>query len=65
MTDESSEGDVNLSPLRRRYEAAHVHGATRELLDADSDAFLHQSLSTPCFNARTSPMRRSAAAYRK
>jgi len=47
----SAEGDVNLSPLRRDWEAAHVHGATRALLDRDADAFLHQSLSTPCFNA--------------
>ena len=28
-----------------------MHGATRALLDADADVFLHQSLSTPCFNA--------------
>ncbi len=47
----ASEGDVNLSPLRRIWEADHVYGATRELLDADSEHFLHQSLSTPCFNA--------------
>jgi 4-aminobutyrate aminotransferase len=46
-----AEGDVNTSPLRRAWEAAHVHGATRALLDRDADAFLHQSLSTPCFNA--------------
>ena len=28
--------------------------ATRALLDADADVFLHQSLSTPCFNALAS-----------
>jgi 4-aminobutyrate aminotransferase len=49
--DLTAEGDVNLSPLRRSWEAEHVRGATRELLDADSEYFLHQSLSTPCFNA--------------
>jgi 4-aminobutyrate aminotransferase len=49
--DASAEGDVNLSPLRREFEAAHIHAPTRALLDADADAFLHQSLSTPCFNA--------------
>jgi len=49
--DLTAEGDVNLSPLRRAWEAEHVKGATRELLDADSEYFLHQSLSTPCFNA--------------
>jgi 4-aminobutyrate aminotransferase len=49
--DLSSEGDVNLSPLRRAWETEHVGAATRALLDADSKYFLHQSLSTPCFNA--------------
>jgi 4-aminobutyrate aminotransferase len=49
--DLSAEGDINLSPLRRAWEAARVHGATRALLDADARHFLHQSLSTPCFDA--------------
>ena len=52
--DASAEGDVNTSPLRREFEAAHVHARTRALLDADADVFLHQSLSTPCFNALAS-----------
>jgi 4-aminobutyrate aminotransferase len=52
--DASAEGDVNTSPLRREFEAAHVHARTRTLLDADADVFLHQSLSTPCFNALAS-----------
>jgi (R)-1-hydroxy-2-aminoethylphosphonate ammonia-lyase len=47
----SAEGDVNLSPLRRAWESEHVHETTRNLIDADSRHFLHQSLSTPCFNA--------------
>ncbi|MCC6869572.1 MAG: aspartate aminotransferase family protein [Burkholderiales bacterium] len=46
----SAEGDVNLSPRRRRYETAHVGEATRAWLDRDSAAFLHQSLSTPCMD---------------
>ncbi len=50
-TDASAEGDVNTSPLRRAFEAGHLHAPTRALLDADAGAFLHQSLSTPCFNA--------------
>src|SRR5437867_10416366 len=49
-----AEGDVNRSPLRRAFEAAHVDGATRALLDADAQHFLHQSLSTPCFDALAS-----------
>ena len=46
-----ADGDVNLSPLRLAWESEHVHDKTRELIDADSRHFLHQSLSTPCFNA--------------
>jgi len=47
----TSEGDVNTSPLRGAWEAEHVGAVTRALLDADSEHFLHQSLSTPCLNA--------------
>src|SRR5436190_6972304 len=46
-----SEGDVNLSPRRRRWESEHLGPATRALLAEDAKHFLHQSLSTPCFNA--------------
>jgi 4-aminobutyrate aminotransferase len=49
--DLAAEGDVNLSPLRRAWETAHVGPVTRALLDRDRAVFLHQSLSTPCFNA--------------
>ena len=49
--DLSAEGDVNLSPLRRAWERDHVRGPTRALLDRDAAAYLHQSLSTPCFDA--------------
>jgi 4-aminobutyrate aminotransferase len=52
--DLAAEGDVNLSPLRSAFESAYVHDETRALLDADAEAFLHQSLSTPCFNALAS-----------
>jgi len=54
VADLAAEGDVNLSPLRHQWEAEHVHGETRALLDADAEHFLHQSLSTPCFNALAS-----------
>lgn len=47
----AAEGDVNLSPLRRAWAVEHLHERTRELLAADSQHFLHQSLSTPCLNA--------------
>ena len=47
----ASEGDVNLSARRKRWEAECLDDATRALLAEDSRHFLHQSLSTPCFNA--------------
>jgi 4-aminobutyrate aminotransferase len=47
----NSEGDVNLTPRRKRWENQHLGPATRKLLAADAKHFLHQSLSTPCFNA--------------
>ena len=47
----NSEGDVNLTPRRKRWEDEHLGPATRKLLAADAKHFLHQSLSTPCFNA--------------
>jgi 4-aminobutyrate aminotransferase len=51
LVPDTAEGDVNLSPLRRAWERDHVRGSTRALLDRDADAYLHQSLSTPCFDA--------------
>jgi len=45
-----SEGDVNVSPRRSRWQAEHLDAATRALLERDSRAFLHQSVSTPCLN---------------
>jgi 4-aminobutyrate aminotransferase len=47
----AAEGDVNLSPLRREWDATQVGPATRALLDEDAQYFLHQSMSTPCFDA--------------
>jgi 4-aminobutyrate aminotransferase len=49
--DLAAEGDVNLSPLRRKWERERLAPSTRALLDEDAKYFLHQSLSTPCFNA--------------
>ena len=46
-----SEGDVNISPERSRWQDAALDAETRELLEADSRYFLHQTLSTPCLNA--------------
>lgn len=46
-----SEGDLNISPLRKEWSATHIGADTKALLDRDSNVFLHQSLSTPCLNA--------------
>jgi len=47
---DKSEGDVNLSPLRREWTESHIDNATQRLLQRDADCFLHQTLSTPCLN---------------
>jgi 4-aminobutyrate aminotransferase len=52
--DIAAEGDVNLSPLRRRWEEECLSPTTRALLAEDAKYFLHQSLSTPCLNALAS-----------
>lgn len=46
-----SEGDINLSPVRKQWADEHISAATRQILDEDEKYFLHQSLSTPCLNA--------------
>ncbi|TMI92807.1 MAG: aminotransferase class III-fold pyridoxal phosphate-dependent enzyme, partial [Bacillati bacterium ANGP1] len=46
-----SEGDLNISPRRARWQAAVLDAETRALLEEDARYFLHQSLSTPCLNA--------------
>ncbi|MFI5012157.1 MAG: aspartate aminotransferase family protein [Hyphomicrobiales bacterium] len=46
-----SEGDTNLTDRRRDWQKRNAHNATRDLLERDAQAFLHQSVSTPCLNA--------------
>ncbi len=43
-----TEGESNTSEARRAWAALHPDAPTRELLARDADAFLHQSLSSPC-----------------
>ena len=45
-----SEGDINLSPQREKWQKENLNGATASLLEEDSRYFLKQSLSTPCLN---------------
>jgi 4-aminobutyrate aminotransferase len=45
-----SEGDINISPLRKAWQKRHIDANTQALLDEDARYFLKQSLSTPCLN---------------
>lgn len=46
-----SEGDLNLSPHRTRWQDENLDAETRRLLEEDARYFLHQALSTPCLDA--------------
>ena len=46
-----SEGDINLSKRRQRWQRENLNDDTRALLEEDARYFLQQSLSTPCLNA--------------
>ena len=50
-TPAQSEGESNLSRLRRRWAEASAHAETDALLAEDARWFLHQSVSTPCLAA--------------
>ena len=43
-----TEGESNTSRARREWNARHPDAGTRDLLERDANAFLHQSLSSPC-----------------
>ena len=45
-----SEGDINISPRREKWQKGHIDAESRSLLDEDAHYFLKQSLSTPCLN---------------
>lgn len=46
-----SEGDVNLSSLRAKYQEKHLTAPIKKILDEDAKYFLHQAVSTPCLSA--------------
>ncbi|NBC67403.1 aspartate aminotransferase family protein [Paenibacillus sacheonensis] len=48
-----TEGDINLSPERRRWQDANLSEAALDVLEEDSRYFVHQSMSTPCLNVIT------------
>ena len=45
-----SEGDINISPRREKWQKEHIDAESQSLLDEDARYFLKQSLSTPCLN---------------
>lgn len=45
-----SEGDINISPRRDKWQKKQIDARSRALLDEDARYFLKQSLSTPCLN---------------
>ena len=46
-----SEGDINVSPRRQKWQEENLNEETRALLAEDEKYFLKQSLSPPCLNA--------------
>lgn len=47
MPIDLSEGDINRSEHRARWQAETVGPDARRMLDRDESAYLHQALSTP------------------
>ncbi|MCR9109626.1 aspartate aminotransferase family protein [Marivita sp. XM-24bin2] len=45
-----TEGEANTSAARAEWASRETHNATRDLLARDANAFLHQSLSSPCLS---------------
>ena len=48
-----SEGDLNISPLRKKWQQELIDSETCKWLELDNQYFLHQSLSTPCLDVLT------------
>ena len=48
MPEVHTEGESNTSRARQAWAARETHKETRDLLARDAEAFLHQSLSSPC-----------------
>ncbi|MDX1401481.1 MAG: aspartate aminotransferase family protein [Kiloniellales bacterium] len=46
-----SEGEANTTKRRQDWQAANLGSETKEILRADSERFIHQSVSTPCLTA--------------
>ena len=48
---DQSEGEVNFSPRRKAWADENHGAAARDIIQRDSDVFVHQSVSTPCLSA--------------
>ncbi len=48
-----SEGDINTTPARDKWNKSIADQDTQSLLKRDSDVFLHQAMSTPCLDSLT------------
>lgn len=53
LTDQSlrSEGDTNITPARVAWTNSIADQKTQQMLEQDSQVFLHQAMSTPCLDA--------------
>lgn len=49
-----SEGDINLTPARKKWAEQNIDAETKRWLELDAKYFLHQSLSTPCLDVLSS-----------
>ncbi len=49
-----SEGDINTTPARDKWNKSIANQDTQSLLKRDSDVFLHQAMSTPCLDSLAS-----------
>lgn len=47
-TNPHTEGEANVSPAARGWRQRAMRPESRRILDRDAEAFLHQSLSSPC-----------------
>ncbi len=48
---QQSEGEVNRSERRKRWQEENLSAENRAILEGDSQRFLHQSVSTPCLTS--------------
>lgn len=48
-----TEGDINLTPERTKWQKKFLSQNTVNILEEDSNVFIHQALSTPCLDCVT------------